>query len=331
MDFSVRFAYPFIILGAGILISIAFLARSRLRRRTLYNYSLVSAFSAKGYGKIPWPLKLHTMLRCAVLCTLALLAARPQLVDIQSKMPVEGIDIMMVLDASGSMQCFDDLQDQRSRFEVAKTEAVNFIEKRENDQIGLVVFGRDAVSRIPLTLDKKIGTEIIKNLELGSAVNPDGTALGVAMAMAARRLQQSKAKSKVMIVLTDGEPTPEIDIDPKKAIDLAKKFGIKIYTIGIGGEHGGLFHDPLFGIRSMGFRLNSTLLRSIAQQTGGLYFEAHRPHELHNIYASIDALEKTTIEATIFSTHHELLLPFVCAAAILALLEFLSRFIWVVL
>ncbi|HEX2978228.1 MAG TPA: VWA domain-containing protein [Candidatus Babeliales bacterium] len=330
MNFAFRFAYPlFMYVGVGVIIA-ALLIRRYWPQTTKYRYSLASTFSTLGYKASSWPISLQNLLRSALLIFLAALAARPQLVDVQSKIPVEGIDIMMVLDASGSMQCFDDLQDQRSRFEVAKTEAINFIERRENDQIGLVIFGRDAVSRIPLTIDKKISTEIIKNLELGT-VNPDGTALGVAMAMAARRLQQSKAKSKVMIVLTDGEPTPEIDIDPQTAVDLAKKLGIKIYTIGIGGEHGGLFHDPLFGIRSMGFRLNSTLLRSIAEQTGGSYFEAHRPHELHQIYAHIDALEKTAIEATIFSTYHELLVPVGCAAAIALLLELLARLIWVVL
>lgn len=330
MNYSFRFAYPWILILGIIFIIIAALMRWYGYRPTVYRYSLVDAVKKDGFQSFFWPPFFLNAMRTLVLLTLLLLAARPQLVDIQSKMPVHGIDIMLVLDASASMQCFDDVQDQRPRFEVAKTEAIKFIERQENNQVGLVVFGRDAVSRCPLTLDKKILTELITNLELG-AINPQGTVLGVAIAMAARRLQQSKSKTKIMIVLTDGEPTPELDLDPQKAIELAKKFGIKIYTIGIGDEHGGLFRDPLFGIRSMGFRLNTQLLRSIADQTGGRYFEAQKPHELHHIYATIDLLEKSEHEATIFSTYYELLFPFCAAAACAIVLELLASLLWVIL
>jgi Ca-activated chloride channel family protein len=330
MNYSFRFAYPWILIIGIIFIIIVALMRWYGHRPTMYRYSLVDSLKKSGYSLVFWRPFLLNMLRTIVLFSLILLAARPQLVDIQSKMPVHGIDIMLVLDASASMQCFDDVQDQRPRFEVAKTEAIKFIERQENNQVGLVVFGRDAVSRCPLTLDKKILTDLITNLELG-AVNPQGTVLGVAIAMAARRLQQSKSKTKIMIVLTDGEPTPELDLDPQKAIEMAKKFGIKVYTIGIGDEHGGLFRDPLFGIRAMGFRLNTQLLRSIADQTGGRYFEARKPHELHHIYATIDLLEKSEHEATIFSTYYELLFPFCVAAACAILLELLAALMWVIL
>ncbi|OQA35899.1 MAG: von Willebrand factor type A domain protein [Candidatus Dependentiae bacterium ADurb.Bin331] len=330
MNYSFRFAYPWILIIGIILIIVAVLLRRSGYRPTAYRYSLINALKKSGASSAFLPPLVLNILRTGVLVMLVLLAARPQLVDIQSKVPVHGIDIMLALDASASMQCFDDVQDQRSRFDVAKTEAIKFIERQENNQVGLVVFGRDAVSRCPLTLDKKILTDLIKQLELG-AVNPQGTVLGVAIAMAARRLQQSKAKTKIMIVLTDGEPTPELDLDPQKAVELAKKFGIKIYTIGIGDEHGGLFRDPLFGIRAMGFKLNTQLLRSIAHQTGGRYFEARKPHELQHIYATIDLLEKSEHEATIFSTYYELLFPFCIAAASAIMLELLASLLWVII
>lgn len=328
MNYSFRFAYPWVLALGVIILLFSIIVRRFFHKPVIYRYSLSSLLLEKGYGASWLPFKLLALDRLLLLGVLALIAARPQLVDVQSKIPVEGIDIMLVLDASGSMQCFDDLQDQRSRFEVAKTEAIHFAERRENDQIGGVIFGKDAVSRWPLTLDKKIIVEIIKNLEIGS-VNPDGTVLSVAIAMAARRLQQSTSKTKIMIVLTDGEPTPGIDIDPQIAINLAKKLGIKIYTIGVGGEHGGMWRDPIFGIRAMGFKLNSALLKTFAQETGGHYFEAHHPQELQQIYATIDQLEKTEHEATIFSTYYELFIPFLIAAFCLLAFEWFVRIIWV--
>jgi Ca-activated chloride channel family protein len=330
MNYSFRFAYPFIFYGGLAIIVLAWLIRRRWIKQTTYTYSLTTFLIVHAEMRRAWQPAFFSFLKIGALIFLAALAGRPQLVDVQSKIPVEGIDIMLVLDASGSMQCFDDLQDPRTRFEVAKTEALNFAQRRENDQIGLIFFGRDAVSRCPLTLDKKIIADIIRPLELG-AINPDGTALGVALAMGVRRLQQSQAKSKIIILLTDGEPTPEIDIDPQRAVELAQKCGIKIYTIGIGGEHGGLWRDPLFGIRAMGFKLNSALLQSIAQQTNGRYFEAHRPQELQTIYSVIDQLEKSTQEATLFSSYHELSTPFAFAAFTALLLELIGRLIWVVL
>jgi Ca-activated chloride channel homolog len=250
------------------------------------------------------------------------------LVNVQSKIHAEGIDIMMVLDASGSMQCFDDVHDQRMRFEVAKKEAIRFIDKRENDPIGLVIFGKDALSRCPLTLDKTIVKTIINELNLGD-INPDGTVLSIAMSMAAKRLKDSKAKSKIMIVLTDGEPTPGIDIEPQIAVDLAKKLGIKIYTIGIGDEHGGLWKDPLFGVRSMGFKLNTKLLHAIAVQTGGKFFLAKKPDELKHIYDIIDSLEKTDYEMPIFTHYTDLVLPMLFIILAFLCMELMATsFIW---
>lgn len=132
-----------------------------------------------------------------------------------------------------------------------------------------------------------------------------------------------------MIVLTDGEPTPGLDINHEDAIALAKKCGIKIYTIGIGGEHGGLWHDPLFGIRPMGFRLNKALLEYFARQTGGKFYMAQHPDDLKTIYEEIDRLEKTQREEPIYTQYVELIAP-LCMLIVLCLLAELiaTTFIW---
>lgn len=328
MDYFFRLAHPVVALTLVIGSLVIALLRFYFRKPVAYRYPLVGSLK-----KVSLPTQSLTKhaplaLRLSSLVLLAVLIGRPQLVDVKSNVNVEGIDIMLVLDASGSMQCFDDLKDQRSRFTVAKQEAIRFVEKRENDPIGLVIFGRDAISRCPLTLDKNILKEIIADLELGD-INPDGTVLSTAIAMAANRLKTSKAKSTVMILLTDGAPTPGMDMDPKTALDLAKKLGIKIYTVGIGGDHGGLLRDQFNSIRSMGFGLNKQLLSFIAQETGGKFFLAKSPDDMKRIYDTIDTLEKTEIETNIFSKYYDLVVPFVIIIFLLLLLElFVTSTLW---
>lgn len=328
MDYFFRFAHPWIALCLLGLVFIGALIKLFWYKPIRFRYSLAGTISkthhmpGKAFKIIPF------FLRFSLLALLALLIARPQWINSNSKVHVEGVDIMVVLDASGSMQCFDDVEDQRSRFEVAKKEAIRFVEKRQNDPIGLVLFGKDAISRCPLTLDKNILKEIVGNLQLGD-INPDGTVLSIALSMAVKRLKDSLAKSKIIILLTDGEPTPGLDIEPQVAVDLAKKLGIKIYTIGIGGQHGGLWKDPLFGVRQMGFRLNTQLLQAIAQQTGGQFFLATKPDDMKRIYDTIDALETTQYEAPIFTNILDLIIPCAFGAFALLFLElFMTSFVW---
>lgn len=292
-----------------------------------YRYSLVTQLANDRVSR-SWGRTMLHLLRMMALFSLLIVLARPVLVDSNSKVQVEGIDIMMVLDVSNSMMLFDDLRDRRPRIAVAKEEAIKFVEKRTNDQVGLVIFGRDAVSRCPLTFDKKIVTDIIGKLELG-VINADGTVLAQSIVTAANRLKASKAKSKIMILLTDGEPTPELDVDPRGAVEIAQQLGIKIYTIGIGGEHGGLLEDPLFGVRSMGFQLNTKLLKAISQATGGVFFEAKRPDDLEKIYATIDQLEKTEYETTHYQNYYDIFIPFLVAALVVLIIELLAAtFVW---
>ena len=171
--------------------------------------------------------KILSALHFLLLCLLALICARPQLVDSRTEVTVEGIDIVLALDLSGSMAMRDFENDPRTRIDIAKDEALEFIKKRPHDAIGLVIFGNDALSRCPITHDKKLLEETVKELHIGM-IDYEGTLLATALVTAASRLKHSKAKSKVIILLTDGNPS-ENDINPETAIQVAQKMGIKIY------------------------------------------------------------------------------------------------------
>ena len=264
------------------------------------------------------------MLRFLSLLALALLIAKPQLVDPRSNVLVEGIDMVIALDMSGSMRLAD--FERKSRFEVAKKEALRFIEKREHDPIGLVIFGRYAFSRCPITLDKNILKTILQELQIGF-VNPGGTVLSTALLTAANRLKESTSKNKIIILLTDGEPTPN-DASEEMAIDVAKKLGVKIYTVGIGSDEDQIAVDEL----GMPFRMpkvNARLLKKIAQKTGGKFFMAKNPKDMRKIYEIIDKLEKTEHETDIYSKYFDIFMPFLWIIFFVILFElFLATFIW---
>jgi len=258
-----------------------------------------------------------------------LLVARPQWIDQTSQVNIKGIDIVISLDVSGSMQIFDDLKDRRQRIEVAKAEAIRFIEKRKNDPIGLVIFANQALSRSPLTLDKIFLKGIVGSTKLGM-LNPNGTHLGTGLALAVNRLKNSVAKSKVVILLTDGEPTPDENIEPQMAIDLAKEFGVKVYTIGIGSDSGGYMQHPFGGIvRAREGSINFGLLRKIADQTGGKFFRASNARDMRKIYDTIDLLEKTEHKTNVFHRYYEAFLSFIWILLLLLGIELALRFfIW---
>jgi len=267
--------------------------------------------------------------RLLTLILLALLIAKPQIVDSRSKVPVQGIDIILDLDVSGSMQFKDYDDDNRSRFDVAKEEAIRFIEKRDHDALGLVLFGKDTVSRCPITFDKQLLKEVVEELKLG-VINSDGTMLITSIVTAANRLKHSQSKSKVMIVLTDGEPS-EGDMDVSVGIEVAKKLGIKIYTVGIGSEEERVFMHPLYGMVAQP-KVNKELLTKIARDTGGYYFLARNARDMRRIYDKIDALEKTDHEVPVFSVYYDLLVPFIMVIMGLVFAELIfSTFVWFVL
>jgi len=325
--YFLRFAQLALLPALLASVPVILLIRHYLRRRTTYLHPLGKALQREGLARQHPRDKVFFAIRLATLTLLALMIAKPQLVDQRTRIQVEGIDIMLVLDASGSMQFNDYAGDKRSRFDVAKEEAIRFIERRENDAIGLVLFGNGAVSRAPLTPDKRVLRELVQEAELGEVVNPDGTKLFTAIASAANRLQAAKAHSKVMILLTDGEPT-EGDADGPTALELAKTLGIKIYTVGIGSEEEDYMVHPLYGIIPKP-KVNAPLLQKIAQETGGAFFMAHNARDMRRVYETIDRLEKTEKEVPIFSKYYDVFEPGVTALlCVLALELALSTFVW---
>jgi Ca-activated chloride channel family protein len=306
---------------------LAFLYRIKFYKSPVYAYSLGDFFKQKRLTRKIGYKKIFFLLRSFTLCGLIFLIARPQWVDSKSKVHVEGVDIVLAIDVSGSMQVFDDVKDTRPRIQVARDEAIRFTNKRTDDPIGVVAFAKDALSICPLTLDKNILKESISKLELGY-IDPNGTSLGTGLATAINRLRKSKAKSKIIILLTDGEPTPE-KIDPDTAIELAKEFGIKVYTVGIGNERGGFVKHPFFGMQQVGFKIDVALLKKIAQETGGMFFRANNPAQMRMIYDKIDALEKTEYQTDIFNRYYEAFLSFIWIVFLLLGMElFLKFWLW---
>lgn len=319
----IHVAYPWILYGGGFIFLAAVWWRFTRYRGVVYRYPLAYELAAHGKGA---SVKKYaaSILRALALFCLLLLAARIQLPHAQSPVAVQGIDIVMALDVSGSMNAVDDLKDGRSRLEVAKDEAINFVKKRHHDQIGLVLFARDCLSRCPLTLDKKILTSLLDEVEIG-IIDQNGTFLSTGIAVAVNRLKNSRAQSKIIIALTDGAPS-EGDLAPEAAIELAKKFGIKIYTIGIGAD------EPMYIGFGMAPPLNKRLLQSIAQATGGKFFEAKKPQDMQHIYQEINRLEKTAIDAEIFTRYREYFMPIALAAFLALCAELmLATFVWLIL
>lgn len=327
---TIRFAHSVVLLLTIPFVILAIIYRIKWYKPVIYKYPLTHFLMSKQQA-IASRQRLFFVLRLAALFLLALLVGKPQLVDTTSRIQDQGIDIMLVLDISGSMQCFDDQYDRRLRIDIAKDEAIHFVQKRESDAIGLVLFAKQAVSRLPLTLDKTMLKETISAVQLGD-IDPEGTMLSKALLVACARLKNSVAKSKVIILLTDGEPSPD-DSSPEVPLEIAKKLGIKIYTIGIGDDQtGGLQEHPFFGVIPVGARLNKQLLQAIASSTGGKFFEAKKPHELRLIYDQIDALEKTDYETNVFSNYYDWFIPFVWLVIGLVAAELvLSSLLWLVI
>lgn len=325
-----QFAQPWWLLAGVIFLVICLSVRSFWYQPTMYVYPLLHVIVQRGLQASSLCTKFFFWIRLISLALMVFLLGKPQYVDSTSQVTVEGIDIVLALDMSGSMCLMDDLSDTRSRLQVAKQEALNFVDQRKNDAIGLVLFGRYALARCPVTLDKSIIKEMIHNLEIGqpSKDMEQATMLSQGLITAVRRLQSSKSKSKVIVLLTDGAPSPG-DIDPEDAIQVAKELGIKVYTIGIGGEQGGYIHDVVLGMQQTTTPLNKTLLAKIAQETGGQFFEAKKPKDLKQICQIIDTLEKQSYQTSVYQKFHDYFIPIVWLIMALILTELLmATWVW---
>lgn len=296
-------------------------------KREKKTYSLVN-FSNTGAGK---KLKktvrqrlypILYVLRILVLVFVILAIARPQAKLKNSSQQIEGIDIVIAMDISGSMLAEDF---SPNRLESAKTVASEFIEARQSDRIGLVAFSGEAYTQCPLTIDHSILQHRLK--ELKSGIIQDGTAIGDGLAVGVNRIRNSKAKSKTIILLTDGVNNRGA-IDPLSSADMAKLYDIRVYTIGVGtqGTAPYPFQTP-FGIQyqNVEVQIDEALLKSIAQTTGGSYFRATNQSKLKAIFKEIDKLEKTKIEVRSFEARSEEYKPAIWAALILLLTEILCR------
>lgn len=265
------------------------------------------------------------ILRYAAIAMLILAVALPRVVDQHSNANTEGIDIMLALDTSGSMSA-EDLSP--NRFESAKETIKRFVDKRDADRLGLVVFGGTAYTQCPLTLDRDVLTTLIDRTELG--LGGQGTAIGSAVATAVSRLRKSDAKSKIIILLTDGENNSGI-INPMTAANIAKELRIKVYVIGVGKEGGAripVMHPRLGKTYQRNpdgsyavTKLDEALLKSITTETGGQYFRATDNERLEQIYDEINQLEKSQIKSQFHYNIKELFPIFLTIAFVLLVLE----------
>ena len=265
-------------------------------------------------------------IRILVIALLVLAMARPQTGRKQTQVRTEGIDIVLVLDTSGSMQALDldadrPISRRRNRLEVAQEVVEEFVQGRTNDQVGLVVFGSEAFTQCPLTLDHGIVATFLEGIEIGMA--GDATAIGSALGTAVKRLRDSQADSKVIILLTDGRSNAGA-LSPQKAAEIAETFGIKVYTIGAGTRGKAPFVvDSLFGKQVVyeSVEIDEETLRKIAERTGGLYFRAEDTGALKSIYEEIDEMEKTEIQTSSYMEYNEQFRRFLIPALALLLLE----------
>jgi len=271
--------------------------KTGIRFSSLKQLKNIEPAPAVQYRHLPFLFKLLALL------FLIIALARPQTAHGNKELTKFGIDIMIALDISTSM----DLGDiEPSRLEAAKKAILKFIDNRNSDRIGLILFSGSSFTKAPLTLDYSVLKQFIKPVKSG--IIEDGTAIGMAIANSVNRLKQSKAKSKIVILLTDGVNNKGL-IDPQTATELAVAEKIKIYTIGLGrpGLYNMEVNDPYYGRRTMRVKseIDEKLLQEVAGKTGGKYFAARNEEELNHIYGEIDRLEKTKIKSKIYYDYSE--------------------------
>lgn len=300
--------------------------------RTMQGDATIRISSVEGLRHAPRTVRYYLRhipfaLRCVALATLIVALARPQSAEHDTRTDAEGIDIVLALDISGSMLARDFKPD---RITAAKEVAGSFVADRYGDRIGLVVFAGEAFTQSPLTTDQSSLQTLLSRIRSG--VIEDGTAIGNGLATAINRLRESDAKSKVVILLTDGVNNRG-EIAPLTAAAIAQDYGIKVYTIGVGSM--GEAPYPVFDQRgnlvqtvNMKVEIDEDMLRKIARQTGGEYFRATDKQTLQSIYDQINSMEKSRVEVSEFTVLHEEYLVWVIAALAALLLEFIvSRLI----
>ncbi|MCD7899863.1 MAG: VWA domain-containing protein [Bacteroides sp.] len=291
------------------------------------NEATLQISDARVYAHTPKSYKIYLLhlpfvLRLVALTMVILVLARPQSTNSWQNSEIEGIDIMLTIDVSTSMLA-EDLKP--NRLEAAKDVAAEFINGRPNDNIGIVVFAGETFTQCPLTTDHAVLLNLFKGIRTG--IIEDGTAIGMGIANAVTRLKDSKAKSKVIILLTDGTNNKG-DISPLTAAEIAKSFGIRVYTIGVGTNGTAPYPYPTaMGIQyvNVPVEIDEKILTQIASATDGQYYRATSNSKLKEVYAQIDKLEKTKLNVREYSKRQEEYRLFALIAFLCVLLEVLLR------
>ena len=319
----ISFAYPAFF---GLLVLLPVMTYWYLRKTRPGHGAVVVSAVANFSGTRSWKNTFRHVLfilRILAIVSIIIALARPQIRNDEKLVNGEGIDIVLCLDISGSMLAQDFTP---NRMEAAKNVASNFIDNRPADRIGLVIFSGESFTMCPLTTDRAVLKAQLFNVQSG--LLEDGTAIGSGLATGVDRLRASKSKTKIIILLTDGENNGGL-IDPNTAKEIAKSVGVRVYTVGVGTE--GFAQVPVqtrSGIVMQKEKVNidEKLLTQIANETGGKYFRARDNESLKSIYEEIDKLEKSKVEITAIKRYSEQFLPFALAAAVLMLLELILRF-----
>lgn len=321
------FLHPeFFWLFAVLPVAIAWYIWKRKQQTATLKISSLNAFKAKPslLGRLKPVL---FVLRLLALSAMIVAMARPRTVDVDNKIKTtRGIDIVMAMDVSGSMLARDF---KPSRLAALKDVAEDFVDGRPNDRIGLVLYAGEAYTKIPVTSDKALVTDAIKSVKFDDTVLKDGTGIGTGLATAINRLKESKAKSRIIILLTDGVNNAGV-IDPRMAADIAKEYGIKVYTIGIGTNGNAEFPyaktpDGKYLYKMAKVEIDQELMKEIAKKTDGKYFRATSKTKLKAIYDEINKLETTEIEEMKYYNYDEKYRPFAWAALGLLLAEIVAR------
>lgn len=318
------FAHP---LYFGLLLFIPFMIWWQYRKKRYDNPSIrLTTVSGIKEVKPTWRVQFRPAmfwLRVLSLCFLIIALARPQSSSVSESIDSEGIDIVMSIDVSGSMLA-EDLKP--NRIEAAKKVATDFVDGRPTDRLGLVIFAGESFTQVPITIDHSVLKQQISQIKSGVLV--DGTAIGMGLATGVDRLRASKAKSRVLILMTDGVNNTGL-IDPSTALEIAKRYNVRVYTIGVGSE--GQAPYPVqtpFGTQKqmMPVQIDEALLQKIARETGGKYYRATSNKSLKSVYSEIDQLEKTKIEVSSYKHYAELFFPFALMAIVCLLAEMLLRY-----
>lgn len=324
-----RFLHPWLLVGLLIPLGL-WLFESQWKRRLFLKFSLFSRVKSLFPAADVFLMRLDSFLLYLALACFIVGLARPQWGRSETEVTSEGIDIMLTIDASGSMAAMDFKLDGEAvnRLVVVKKVVGDFIKGQRGDRLGMVIFGEYAYTQCPLTLDYDVLSQLLDHVTIGIA--GDGTAIGDGLALAIKRLKDVPGKSKVVILLTDGRSNAG-KISPEKAAEIAKTLGIKVYTIGIGTKGPVPFPQPgIFGTRLVYVNLDmdEETLEKIAEITSGRFFYATDTKKLEAIYQEISRLEKTQAKVKHYESYEELYPYFAGPGLLLALLEIALSSTW---